>query len=195
MRIEQIMGYAAIFFGILGSWGNYKQARMIWSNKSAQSVSGVWTITFLAMFTSFLIYGVQQESFPMKFQGWLRVGFTVPVTLGFMVYGKVERKHKILVAAFAALMVGMSWKAVSPILFLVFSFLGIWASFVQACTIKKNRSRGQVAVELQMIYLSAIICWLVYAIVRGDIPFIIASIGFTLSYSSTIIAWFKYPKN
>lgn len=193
MRIEDIMGYMAVFFGILGSWGLYRQASAIWSNKSAQSVSGTWVITFLAMFTAFLIYGSQQGSFPMKFQGWLRVAFSLPVTIGFLYYGNKSKKDWVLLCAYAILLSGMSFKALSPLLFTTFSFLGVWSSFVQAYTIKQNRSRGKVAVELQLIYLLAIICWLVYSIVRKDVPLIAVSVGFTLSYSSTIIMWFRYP--
>jgi uncharacterized protein with PQ loop repeat len=187
------MGYAAIFFGILGSWGLYKQARMIWSNKSAQSVSGTWVITFLAMFAAFLIYGVQQGSFPMKFQGWLRVAFSLPVTLGFFIYGITNKKHWALVLVYALLLSVMNVKAMAPVLFTLFSFLGVWSSFVQAYTIFQNRSRGKVAVELQIIYLLAIICWLVYGFVRKDVPLVTVSVGFTLSYLSTVIMWFRYP--
>lgn len=193
MRTENIMGYAAIFFGIIGSWGLYRQARMIWSNKSAQSVSGTWVITFLAMFAAFLIYGAQQGSFPMQVQGWLRVAFSLPVTIGFFIYGITSKKHWALVLAYVILLSAMSVKAMSPWLFTVFSFLGVWSSFVQAHMISHNRSRGKVAVELQMIYLAAIICWVVYGFARNDIPLIIVSVGFTLSYLSTIIMWYKYP--
>ena len=193
MRTENIMGYAAIFFGILGSWGLYKQARMIWSSKSAQSVSGTWVITFLAMFAAFLIYGVQQGSFPMKFQGWLRVAFSLPVTLGFFTYGITNKKHWALVLVYTLLLSVMSIKAMAPLLFTLFSFLGVWSSFVQAYTIFQKRSRGKVAVELQIIYLLAIICWLVYGFARKDVPLVTVSVGFTLSYLSTVIMWFRYP--
>ena len=193
MHTENITGYAAVFFGILGSWGLYRQTRIIWLNKSAQSVSGTWVITFLAMFAAFLIYGTQQGSFPMKFQGWLRVAFSLPVTIGFLIYGITSKKHWALALVYAVLLSGMSFKAVSPWLFTLFSFLGVWSSFVQAYTISHNRSRGKVAVELQIIYLSAIVCWLVYGFVRKDAPLITVSVGFTLSYLSTIVMWFRYP--
>lgn len=189
----------AIFFGIIGSWGLIRQARAIWrinpdGHRSAESVSGVWVITFLAMFTAFLLYGIQKESFPMTFQGWLRVGFSLPVTAGFMLFGKRNWKHWVLLLVVYPLFLAlMSKRDLSPILFTAFSFLGIWASFVQAYTIWQNRSRGKVAVELQTIYLSAIICWLIYGFVRNDYPLIIVSVGFTLSYSTTIWMWVKYP--
>lgn len=193
MNIENLIGYAAIFFGIIGSWGLYRQTRLIWKSKSAESVSGVWVIIFLAMFASFLIYGSQHGSFPMKFQGWLRVIFSVPVTVGFYLYGKHTWKHNVLAIICVILLVTMEWREFSSVIFLGFSFAGIGSSFLQAYTIFKNRSRGKVAVELQIIYLSAITCWLVYAILRKDTPLLAVSIGFILSYSSTIVMWVKYP--
>lgn len=194
MSIETIMGWAAILFGVLGSIASVQQAYKIWSSRSAQSVSGVWTITFLAMFTAFLTYGTQQGSFPMQFQGWLRVAFTLPITLGFVAYGKDRgKKHVMLALGYTALLSAMSIKVASPLLFTLFSFLGVTASFIQAYTIRKERTRGKVAVELQIIYLAAILCWLVYGLSRKDVPLILVAIGFTLSYSSTIIMWKKYP--
>ncbi len=192
MNIESFIGNAAVFFGILGSWGLYRQARLIWSNKSAQSVSGTWTITFLAMFTAFLLYGIHQDSFPMKFQGALRVLFSLPVTIGYLVYGRREDRDWFLILLCTVLLALMSVKAVAPVLFTAFSFLGIISSFIQALTIRRNRTRGKVAVELQIIYLSAIVCWLVYSVVRGDVPLMVVSIGFTMSYLSTVVMWFKY---
>lgn len=193
MRIEDVMGYAAVFFGILGSCALYRQAHKIWSNKSAQSISGIWVITFLAMFAAFLVYGSQQGSFPMKFQGVLRVAFSLPVTIGFFVYGSTNKKHWAIMFVYALFLSAMIFKMASPLLFTLFSFLGVWSSFVQAYTIKQKQSRGNVAVELQLIYLAAIICWLVYGFARYDMPLIAVSVGFTLSYLSTIIMWFRYP--
>jgi uncharacterized protein with PQ loop repeat len=191
---EDVMGYAAVFFGILGSWGLYRQTCMIWVNKSVQSVSGIWTIIFLAMFASLFIYGAQQGSFPMKFQGGLRVVFSLPVMLGFFVYGAASKKHWALVCACAILLAGMvGSRAISPWLFILFSFLGIGASLVQAYTIWQNRSRGKVVVELQLIYLAAILCWLVYGLLRHDDYLVTISVGFILSYLATIVMWFRYP--
>lgn len=194
MSTESIMGYAAMFFGILGSWGLYKQASMIWLNKSTKSVSGTWIVTYLAMFIAFLTYGLQQNSFPMEFQGWLRVGFSVPVTLGFFIYGKINKIDWVLIPIYILFLIIMSLKIQAPLFFTAFSFLGIFASFVQAYTVWKNRFRGLLSVELQLIYLLAVISWTVYGIVRKDIPLIIVSVGFVLSYSSTIFMWLKYPK-
>jgi uncharacterized protein with PQ loop repeat len=193
MHTEKIMGYMAVFFGILGSWGLAKQAWMIWVHKSAKSVSGVWVVTFLAMFTSFLIYGVAKHSFPMQFQGWLRVFFSLPVTLGFFVYGNSTRKDWSLTVVYSILLLAMSLDWAAPFLFVSFSLLGVLSSFVQAYTIYRNQSRGQVAVELQVIYLLAIVCWLVYGIVRSDVPLIVVSIGFVMSYSSVIYMWRRFP--
>jgi uncharacterized protein with PQ loop repeat len=167
---------------------------MIWVNKSVQSVSGIWTIIFLAMFASLFIYGAQQGSFPMKFQGGLRVVFSLPVMLGFFVYGAASKKHWALVCACAILLAGMvGSRAISPWLFILFSFLGIGASLVQAYTIWQNRSRGKVVVELQLIYLAAILCWLVYGLLRHDDYLVTISVGFILSYLATIVMWFRYP--
>jgi uncharacterized protein with PQ loop repeat len=192
MSLENMMGYAAIFFGVIGSWGLYRQTLKIWKSESAESVSGVWVITFLAMFAAFLIYGSQQGSFPMKFQGWVRVAFSLPVTLGFFYYGTPNKKHLALMFVYVILLAAMDFRPISPWLFILFSYLGVWASFVQAYTIYKNKSRGQVAVELQIIYLAAILCWLVYAIIRHDIPLLTTAIGFTLSYLATVLMWLKY---
>lgn len=183
-----------IFFGIIGSWGLYLQAKLLWTSKSAKSVSGVWLITFLAMFASFLIYGAQRGSFPMGFQGAIRIVFYIPVIIGFYVYGKHTWKHNAFVVACAISLLTMRIERYSPVIFMAFSFAAIASSFLQAYTIWKNQSRGKVSVELHVIYLAAIICWFIYAIIRKDQPLITVSIGFILSYSSTIFMWRRYPE-
>ena len=149
---------------------------------------------FCTMFTSFLIYGTQQGSVPMQIQGWLRVIFSFVLMISFFVHGSWSNKHLKLVGLSIAILVIMSWKKASPLVFLGLSYAGIASSFIQAWTITKNKSRGDVAVELQIVYLLSIVFWFVYAIIRKDVPFIIVSVGFIFSYSSTIIAWSKYPK-
>lgn len=193
MRTEDITGYMTIFFGILGSWGLYRQIKVIWLGKSAKSVSGAWVITSLAMFTAFLVYGAQQNSFPMQFQGWIRVVFLLPVIAGVFCFGNESRKCVVLMLVYALLLSGMSFREFSPHLYIFFSFLGIWSSFVQAYIIWKNYSRGKVAVELQIIYLLSVICWLVYGLIRNDWPLVVCSAGFTLSYLATITMWLRYP--
>lgn len=182
--------------GIIGSWGLYQQFKTIFKKKSAKSISGIWVITFLAMFTSFLIYGWQQESIPMQFQGWLRVGFSIPVVVGFFLYGSPNQKDLwVLLLCTTLLTMMLFLKKFSPTIFSLFSFLGIISSFLQASTIKRHRTRGQVSVTLQVIYLASVLCWLIYAIFRKDYYLIIVSIGFIFSYSSTIIMWVRYPNN
>lgn len=193
MDIEKTSGYIAVFFGIIGSWGLYRQVKLIWTSKSVASVSGMWTITFLVMFASFLIYGTQKSSFPMIFQGWLRVGFSIPLVIGFWKYGGFTRKHWILTGLYSILLISMASRKFSPIIFVGLSYVGIVSSFVQAWTIYAEKSRGKVAVELQVIYLLASICWFVYGLVRKDFFFLSTSIGFFLSYSSNVIMWWKYP--
>ena len=193
MNIEGLMGYAAVLIGVLGSWGLYRQAKMIWTSKSAKSVSGTWVVTFLAMFVAFLLYGLQQSSFPMEIQGWLRVAFSLPVVIGYFTYGDRKDGDWFLVLLYTFFLSLMGVKAVAPALFVIFLVLGIWSSFIQALTIRYKRSRGKVAVELQVIYLVAVVCWLVYGLVRKDVPLISTSIGFALSYSTTIAMWLKYP--
>lgn len=195
MRLEDIMGYAAIFFGILGSWFSVKQAHMIWSSKSALSVSGTFLITFVAMFASLLIYGVQQDSFYMGLQGGLRVSFLLPIVAGFFKYGKSGKKERRLITLYSLLLAGMWFKPISPFLFSLFSFLGVAASFIQADTIRNNRSRGKVSVELQIILLGAISCWCVYGYIRKDEALFITAAAFIMSYSTTIFMWFKYSDN
>lgn len=167
---------------------------MIWSSKSTQSVSGVWVITSLTLFTAFLIYGYVQDSVPMKVQGWFRVGFSLPITLGFFIYGKVEKKLLSLCGAYGIILCCMWSDRFAPAIFITLSYVGVWSSFVQAYTIWKNKSRGQVSLHLQIIYFLSSVFWLVYAAIRKDYPLVSTSIGFTIPACGAIILWCKYPR-
>lgn len=160
------------------------------------SISGEWSIIFLAMFITFLMYGIEIKSIPMQFQGWLRVVFNLPVIIGFFCFGNITVRHWFLLCSSSAL-IGLSvfGSNIVPIYttFIIFSTLAIVASLRQAYVIYDNKSRGRVSVSLQLIYLLSVIFWAIYAKMIDDSVLWYLMPGFIISYSSVVFMWYKYP--
>ncbi len=194
------LGWMVIIFTIIGSWGLWDQIKSIWLIKprSAKSISGEWSITFLAMFTSFLLYGIHTDDTPMMFQGWARIAFNIPVVIGFIVYGEMKRRHVLLLILYSSILApALAGYAVmsNETIFLIFAGLGILSSYSQTATIWIKKDRGRVSIKLQAVYLLSVIFWYFYAVMIKDFLLTCIMLGFCSSYSSTILMWLKNPKH
>ena len=193
INYESYIGNTAVIFGFLGALAYSKQTYVIFANKTAQSVSGLWTITFSAGFIAFLIYGIQQNSSSMELQGWLRTVFSLPVAVGFFIFGAVSYKHYLLVVAYFVLLFLMYMEQFAYEIFVGLGFLGITMLFVQMQKIHNEGTRGVVSLDLQIVLLLAAVCWTFYSVIREDLPLMIISMVAALANALVIHAWFYNP--
>lgn len=186
-----------MIFGIIGAYGQWKQARLIWSSRSAESVSIRWTLTFLFMFLAYLVQGIHNESGTMSFQGGLRAAFYLPIVVGIIVFEWNRVSHKDIVF-FAILTIGISvmilsqqWKG---LIFQFFGYLGVFMTIDQPYQIWKNKSRGRVSLIMLITFTSAVVFWTWYAWVFKDMRLFWISLSFILVYLFTIVFWLRYPQ-
>jgi MtN3 and saliva related transmembrane protein len=72
--------------------------------------------------------------------------------------------------------------------------IGTTASFVpQALKIFKTRDTKSISLSMYLMFISGVLLWLVYGIIKQDIPMIIAN-GITLVFAGIILYFkIKYP--
>lgn len=181
--------------GIIGAYGQWRQARLIWRAKSAQSVSIYWTFSFLFMFLAYLVEGLNSEKGVMAIQGGLRAVFYLPIIIGIAVFAaeRISRRSKIFCAILALGIAAMiflpEW---SGLLFLCYGYLGVFVALDQPLQIWKNRSRGKVSITMLATYTAAVSFWTWYAWVFNDLRLFWVSAVFAAEYIVTMVLWFKY---
>jgi MtN3 and saliva related transmembrane protein len=72
--------------------------------------------------------------------------------------------------------------------------VGTTASFIpQALKILKTRDTKSISLSMYLMFISGVLLWLVYGILKQDIPMIIAN-GITLVFAGIILYFkIKYP--
>ncbi len=193
-----LSSFCVMIFGIIGAYGQWKQARLIWSSRSARSVSILWILTFLFMFLAYFLQGLNTGSATLLIQGMLRAAFCLPILVGIIAfeYSKISRKD---VLFFVILVTGMVIMVLVPdwrnLFFQLFGYLGVIMSIDQPYQIWKNKSRGKVSMTMLITFISAVSFWTWYAWIFEDMGLFWLSLSFVLVYLVTIVIWWIYSKD
>lgn len=163
-----------VFAMLLGAWGLWDQIGIIWRKRSAESVSVILNIAYLAMFTAFVIYGVWLDS------GALMIQVVRAVLLGVVVLSLLKFRGLTsyqwlglgILALGLGLMIALPYK---EWFFLGFSIIGGVAAADQPYQIWKNKSSGRVSARLLSVYALGGAAWLVYGLALSE--FFIAGMG------------------
>lgn len=155
---------------LLGSWGLWDQIRIIWLKRSAESVSVVLNIAYLAMFSAFVIYGAWLDS------GALMIQIVRAILLAVIVISLIKFQGFTVWQwiGLLAIALGLGFMIVLPYkewFFLGFSIIGGIAAADQPYQIWKNRNPGKVSFNLLVVYALGGAAWLVYGLALSK-PFI-----------------------
>lgn len=155
---------------LLGAWGLWDQIRIIWTKRSAESVSIVLNIAYLGMFTAFVIYGAWLDS------GALIIQIVRAILLGIVVISLLKFRGLTWWQwlGLTAMAIGLGLMIALPYkewFFLGFSVVGGIAAADQPYQIWKNKNPGRVSARLLMVYALGGAAWLVYGLALNK-PFI-----------------------
>jgi len=175
-------------FGLLGSWGLYKQIQMV-KKRGGQSVSVIWSISFMFMFASYYPYGLSAGKLAILMQSFLRVPFYL-ILLPLLYRANVgfSKKEWTLVIALTTSLIVSYWDIGK--VFLGLSWLGAIIAADQPYKIWKNRTRGSVSIELMASFEASIIFWLAYAFVTHDGYIKAWAVVYFTVYTTTIIFYY-----
>lgn len=182
-------------FALLGAWGLKDQIKGIWGKQSAEAVSAMWFIIFAGMFSSFLVYGVEEDRLALILQGITRVPLIAIVLIGVGKFQGFTRKERL---ALLAMLVAVGYQTVSEhkeIVFLGLSYLGIASSTLQPWKIWKAKTVGVVSIRLLVVYNFSVVFWTIYGVVFKDTPIILMAVPYVIVYSTTIALWLRFRKH
>lgn len=184
------------FFAVLGAWGLVKQNRKIWRDCSGDSVSVAWNSVFAFMFTAFFIYGIEINSLACIIQGVFRTLFYIPILVGLYRYkGFTQKESWLSILMFVAIVVMLIAPAkVVPVIFMSFSFAGVIAAGFQPWEIYKWKSRGNVSLELLVVYAMSIVFWAGYGYFIKDTLLAIMMSLYLVVYFTGVYLWLYYWK-
>ena len=202
MNVGAVSGWGVIFFGVLGAIGQWHQWKMIRSSKSIQSVSVLWSATFIVMFAAYVVEGMAIQSFVMQIQGGIRVIMYLLIFTGIIQYNNNTCAYRdaVIMNILVCLIMIMSLQQAFGLsdqvrdgIFQLLGLCGVVTTCHQPYMIWSNKSRGSVSLKMIVIYLASTIFWIVYALAIHNNPLFLISIAFCVIYSVTIALWFKYP--
>lgn len=189
-----ISAIATAIFALVTVWGLSKQNKLIWKNKSGESIAVPWFICAAFNFYSMLIYGLVTASGALIFNGFLAGLFYIPVLIGLRKFKGFSQKDNVIFFTFALALLVMIFLPIKGEMYLFFSLSTTATLAMQPWEIRKQKSSGVVDIRLILIYFIATSFWAVYSYLlknwRMEVVFDSALVVLFI----TILLWFKYHK-
>ena len=184
--------FATVVFAILGAWGQKDQMKCIWSEKSGKSVAVNSFSVIFALFVSFVIYGIQKSSLALIIGGALRVPFLFGILLGLWRFKGFTLRERGVVVALALGLLYMPFSSYRGVIFLIFTYLGVAATLLQAWEIWEKKSRGVVSIKMLVVYNTSVMFWVIYGLALDDKKVFVMGLSYVIAYTLTIILWLVY---
>ncbi|KXJ99059.1 MAG: hypothetical protein UZ19_OD1000560 [Parcubacteria bacterium OLB19] len=151
------------FFTALGAYGQYKQNKKIWTEKSGELVSVTWNNVFTFAFASFFVYGIETYNLACVIHG-SRILLYIPILIGLYKFDCFTKKQLVLSGLMFTIVIIMVFlpKDVMTIVFIGFILAGIVAAIDQPLKIYMKKKRGKGSLELIGTYTFSTTFWVVY---------------------------------
>ena len=162
--------FATVVFAILGAWGQKDQMKCIWSEKS----------------------GIQKSSLALIIGGALRVPFLFGILLGLWRFKGFTLRERGVVVALALGLLYMPFSSYRGVIFLIFTYLGVAATLLQAWEIWEKKSRGVVSIKMLVVYNTSVMFWVIYGLALDDKKVFVMGLSYVIAYTLTIILWLVY---
>ena len=186
-----ISSFMTMAFSVFQGYGFVLQAIKIFREKSVRSLSLPVFFLFFSYFMAFVIYGIDQNSIAITFNGLLFI-FVAPIIIGIFKFKEIKVKDVfifIVIMAIVPIMIFVKDKD-SFLFFLLVVNLVVLSS--QILTIMKEKSMGAVEIKLIIILLATSCFWLIYSIWIINLPLILFNSAVIILYLNIIILHRKY---
>jgi len=183
-----------IFFTFLEAWGLWRQNKLIWKEKSGESVSVGWFSYLGFLFLTLIVYGYSVKSISIVINGLVLGPLHFPILLGLWKFKGFSHREKLVFTISAMMLLAMILLPWKNIVFVVINFGTIISLSLQPWEIWKNKNAGMVEIRLISVYFVSTVFWVIYAYFLGEWALkIITPIALFL-FGLTIFFWLKYRK-
>ena len=190
--VRAAVGGLVILFGVIGTWGLWKQRNKIVHNRSGHSVSKLAFLYMTFHFGAMTVYGSSILDIPLVINGLLRFLFHLPILVGLEKYRGFTKKERGIAWGLAALLVLMIVVSFKQEFFLVENFGAIFIAMAQPLEIWREKNSGVVEIRLVLIYLGTAFTWIFYGLLINDWVVWLTSAGFFFVWVATVGLWKKY---
>lgn len=191
INILTLSSIATIILTVFQGYGLMSQNQQIWKMKSAESISELYFSFNLFYFSSFVIYGISQNSLAMIFNGLLGIIY-IPIIVGILKFKKIPKNKKISMALMAIMVPAMAIFE-NKNLFISILLIGILLLlFRQLAEIAILRNRGALSLKFILVFLATTVFWLIYAIMIANLPLAIFNLIAMISFIFLLYFYFKY---
>lgn len=178
------------FFAIWGAWGLVKQIKKVRS-EGAETVSVMWTLTFLAMFTSCLPFGIQNGKFALVVTFFLRIPFyLILIPVIYKARCGFNRREWMWIAGLSIISFGMFFNI--NIVFLILAWTGAVMAADQPWKIWVNKNTVGVSIHLVIAYLASVSFWLLYGFVTRDLYIVAWGGTYFVVYFITVVMYYRF---
>jgi len=183
----------AFTFLIFETWGMYKQAKKIWDDRSAGVLSVHWFGYVAGFMLACVPYGIAIKSATITTAAVVVFIFHLPILWGIYIF-RGYKKHEViglwLYALMLPAMVLLPW---IDIVYLACSMGTIWAFASQPWEMWRAKDRGEVEIQMIVIFLVSFTFWTIYAFAVQAIALMILNPFLLAILVVTIILWMYYP--
>ncbi len=182
--------------------GLIRQARTIWTKRSAQSVSGIFFAYFLLALLNMVVYafvGNAETNTTLLINGSLQFIVVIIIFLGWIAYelkkqNRIMRKY-FLPAFFLALISVIALITLlpadqKPIFVVILTIFGIPSLVTQIAVLWKH-GRGDIELRMLLPQCAANVYLAVFAFATGEAAFKLIGPTFALLFCLNIVVWLK----
>lgn len=194
LNVVTVSFLATVFFSLLTAWGFGCQARTVWDERSAQSLS---TPAFL--YTTFVrapivIYGLSIGSLALIINGVIPFLALLPIVIGIGKFQGFKRRDWLLVGALTIAVVVTAVVPCKSAVVMPWMIVSIAFAALQPWEMWQRRSAG--VVDLRMLVVSFINSsfWLIYAFAIDDFVLKVINPGFLLVTLASTVLWYRYRR-
>jgi uncharacterized protein with PQ loop repeat len=156
-----ISASATILFSLLQGYGILGQSNKIWKTKSGEALSGTFFFYNFFYFLIFLIYGINQKSIAMSFNGALCFLY-IPILIGLRKYKGFSKGEKITAGFMSLIVPAMILYSQKHQLLFLFSLIAIVAIVNQFKEIFKTGDFGALSRKYIWMFFITSIFWSIY---------------------------------
>ena len=194
-NILTLSSIATLIFTFFQTSRFFSQNKLIWSNKSGQSVSILKFSSTPAFFLLNGVYGYFIGSIIMPITSVLLTAMHVPILVGLYKFKGFSRIEKLLIPIFFLMTPVLVLIPAKTGFFMALAFLRMIPFAMQPLEIYKEKNVSVLDIKLFLAYLVGAFFWVTFYFAFGNLPLKIISSMNTLILVSIVFLYFKYRDN
>jgi len=189
------ISFVYLFFEL---WALWKQNKLIWLERSGETVSIIWFSYYGIHAFAGIMYGIQIQSIAVMSTSLMLGLIHIPIVIGLWKFkaaeGTLRRHEKVQVALFPLMLPAVIFLPYIDLVYSLFTLGIMYGLVIQPYEMWRTRSRGVLEVRVIFIYLGSSLIWTSIGFYLHIPLFMLFSPLSTLCLVAMLILWFRFAK-